>query len=107
MNYCLLLMAAIGVTVTMIDVQSGPGPWIVRYWLRPALSDLIGLEPATKLLTCGVCFSAYTGLLVGLLYGCTGDWLPAATLPFAAPCGFWLVLRLVSALGAHHGEKGR
>ena len=100
MIYAFLLMASIGLTVVLIDVKHGPGPWFVRRWLRPVLSWAIGLENATNLLTCGVCFSVWAGLGVGAVYGlAVGDWFPAATLPPSAACGFWFVLRLTAARG--------
>lgn len=95
MTYAVYLMVACGLTVTMIDVEGGPGAWVVRMALRPLMSRLIGMKDATELLACGVCFSAYTGAAVGgVVAAVTGDLFPLCTLPLAAPFVFWLCVRV-------------
>lgn len=100
MTYALYLLATIGLAAAMVDVPHGPGAWAMRVIVRPLLSSLIGLAPATNLVTCMVCFSAYCGLVVGGVVAlATMDVVPLFTLPLAAPGAIWMFMRLIGALG--------
>lgn len=94
-EYAVYLMTALGLTVTLVGVTTGPGVWVRERILRRGLDVAIGHKRAYALLECGICVSAWTGLAVGVIASAvTGQWLPALTLWLSAPFAFWLSLRV-------------
>lgn len=94
-DYLVYLAAALGLTVLVIVQQGGPGGWARERALLPAMTRLMGERLAGELLGCGVCFSAWSGLLVGLVvWAVTGAAMPLATLWLVAPFGFWMAARM-------------